>query len=258
MPAVPITSSEQYERAIEVLTRVGGTATGVGQKEHFLLVSPAQFQALVEAKVTTPNETENGSKHGKNSRKTTKHQELRNWDQINARRIELAEKGVLKKLTSAEAAEFDQPPDRTFSIWRPSILDRRSTWTSWIVSKPNSRRARNRMETANRHAVQLIRLPSAPTQARTSRIRKLQILQGLAPGRIYILLCVLPGPQGSWYPSGQVAFAVDHIKPKGKAAYAHLLCDYRNLVYACNRCNSAKTDRLLLDPCRGGLTANDT
>ena len=30
MPAVPITSDEQYEKAIEVLTREGGTWQGVG------------------------------------------------------------------------------------------------------------------------------------------------------------------------------------------------------------------------------------
>jgi hypothetical protein len=72
MPAVPITSSEQYEKAIEVLTRVGGTWQGVGQEERFLLVSEAQYKALVEANVTTPKETTKESKRGKNSRKTAK------------------------------------------------------------------------------------------------------------------------------------------------------------------------------------------
>ena len=49
MPAVPITSSEQYEKALEVLDRVGGTFQGVGFKERFLLVTEAQYKALVEA-----------------------------------------------------------------------------------------------------------------------------------------------------------------------------------------------------------------
>jgi hypothetical protein len=53
MPAVPITSKEQYEKAIDVLTRVGGTWQGVGQKERFLLVSEAQYKALLEAHVVT-------------------------------------------------------------------------------------------------------------------------------------------------------------------------------------------------------------
>ena len=61
-----------------------------------------------------------------------------------------------------------------------------------------------------------------------------------------------------WHPSGQAAFAVDHAKPKGKAKYAHLVCDYRNLLYVCNRCNSAKRDRILLDPCRAGFAQHLT
>jgi hypothetical protein len=72
MPAVPIKSREQYIKAIEVLDRVGGTWHGVGQEEWFLLVSPAQYEALVEANVHTPDDTAKDSKRGKNSRKSTK------------------------------------------------------------------------------------------------------------------------------------------------------------------------------------------
>ena len=72
MPAVPIKNREQYIKAIEVLDRVGGSWQGVGQDEWFLLVSQAQYQALVEAKVTTPEETRTRLKRGKNSRKSTK------------------------------------------------------------------------------------------------------------------------------------------------------------------------------------------
>jgi hypothetical protein len=53
MPAVPITSREQYIKALEVLDRVGGTWSGVGYPDRFLLVSPRQYEALVEAKVVT-------------------------------------------------------------------------------------------------------------------------------------------------------------------------------------------------------------
>jgi hypothetical protein len=69
MPAVPITSPEQYERAIEVLTRVGGTWQGVGQEERFLLVSEAQYGALVEARVISSEAPNKGSKRGQSSRK---------------------------------------------------------------------------------------------------------------------------------------------------------------------------------------------
>jgi hypothetical protein len=72
MPAVPITSNEMYERAIEVLTRVGGTWQGVGMTERFLLVSPRQYDALVEAKVVIPEDTDKDSQRGKNPRKTRK------------------------------------------------------------------------------------------------------------------------------------------------------------------------------------------
>jgi hypothetical protein len=51
MPEVRIKDLKQYSKAIEVLTRVGGTWQGVGSKERFLLVTIAQYQALVEAKV---------------------------------------------------------------------------------------------------------------------------------------------------------------------------------------------------------------
>jgi hypothetical protein len=68
MPAVPITSDAQYEKAIEVLDRVGGSYQGVGFEEKFLLVSPTQYQALLEAKVVTPQDTKKELKRGKNSR----------------------------------------------------------------------------------------------------------------------------------------------------------------------------------------------
>jgi hypothetical protein len=68
MPAVPITSKEQYEKAIDVLTRVGGIWQGVGQKERFLLVSEAQYKALLEAQVITRGNAAKGRKRAKSSR----------------------------------------------------------------------------------------------------------------------------------------------------------------------------------------------
>jgi hypothetical protein len=61
--------------------------------------------------------------------------------------------------------------------------------------------------------------------------------------------CVYCLERERWYPNGHAGFGVDHVMPKGQACYSHLVCHYPNLVYACNRCNSAKRDELLLDPC---------
>lgn len=72
MPAVPITSREQYIKAIEVLDRVGGTWQGVGFEEKYLLVSPRQYEALVEAKVVTLEATDKEPKRGKRARKPPK------------------------------------------------------------------------------------------------------------------------------------------------------------------------------------------
>jgi hypothetical protein len=70
MPAVPITSPEQYEKAIEVLTRVGGTWQGVGFEEKYLLVSPRQYEALVKAGVVSPEDTDKEPRRGKSARKS--------------------------------------------------------------------------------------------------------------------------------------------------------------------------------------------
>jgi hypothetical protein len=61
--------------------------------------------------------------------------------------------------------------------------------------------------------------------------------------------CVYCLERERWYPSGHAAFGVDHVHAKGDPANVARICDYENLVYACNRCNSVKQDRLLLDPC---------
>jgi hypothetical protein len=70
MPSVRIYNLKQYEKAIGVLTEVGGTWQGVGYKERYLLVTPAQYEALVKAKVVSANDDkkdgENGTKPKKN------------------------------------------------------------------------------------------------------------------------------------------------------------------------------------------------
>lgn len=55
--------------------------------------------------------------------------------------------------------------------------------------------------------------------------------------------CVYCRCREVWYPDGQAAFSVDHVRPVSIApAEAGL---YRNLVYACSQCNSSKRDQLL-------------
>jgi hypothetical protein len=51
-----------------------------------------------------------------------------------------------------------------------------------------------------------------------------------------------------WLPVGEDAFGVDHLLARATAPQR--TTDYENLVYACCRCNSMKTDALcVLDPC---------
>jgi len=72
MPAVPIKNREQYIKALEVLDRVGGTWHGVGQEQWSLLVTEAQYRALVEAKVIALEDTKKDAKSGKNARTRAK------------------------------------------------------------------------------------------------------------------------------------------------------------------------------------------
>jgi hypothetical protein len=58
MPAIEIESPGQYKRAWEVLIKVGGTFHGVGQEKRTLLVTRAQYEALITAGVVKRNSTE--------------------------------------------------------------------------------------------------------------------------------------------------------------------------------------------------------
>ena len=69
MHRVPIKDLKQLERAIDVLTRVGGTYHGVAREERYLLVTDAQYRALVDAKVVG---SDNGAKVGSRGAKTHK------------------------------------------------------------------------------------------------------------------------------------------------------------------------------------------
>lgn len=65
--------------------------------------------------------------------------------------------------------------------------------------------------------------------------------------------CVYCLERERWNCSGDMAFGVDHVFPKSRREYGMLVCDYENLVYACNRCNSAKRELMVLNPCTATL-----
>jgi hypothetical protein len=50
-------------------------------------------------------------------------------------------------------------------------------------------------------------------------------------------------------------FGADHVVPKGLPQYRHLECEYTNLIYSCNSCNTAKLTAILIDPCREGFSS---
>ncbi|HVS40466.1 MAG TPA: HNH endonuclease [Gemmataceae bacterium] len=54
-----------------------------------------------------------------------------------------------------------------------------------------------------------------------------------------------------WSRDRHAAFSVDHLVPQVEGE--DLICDYRNLVYACLRCNALKQDVRALDPTREGM-----
>ncbi len=63
--------------------------------------------------------------------------------------------------------------------------------------------------------------------------------------------CVYCLTREKWSDAGHQMFGVDHVLPK--ATHKSLECEYTNLVYCCNRCNSAKLLGELFDPCREAL-----
>jgi hypothetical protein len=58
--------------------------------------------------------------------------------------------------------------------------------------------------------------------------------------------CVYCLEREMWYPDRAASFSVDHVIPQVEDPT--LVCEYRNLVYSCTRCNSAKQACRLLDP----------
>ena len=69
MPAVEIESREQYSRALAVLTEAGGTFHGVGREKRYLLVTEAQYRALVAAGVVKMDGTKERSRGKKKAQR---------------------------------------------------------------------------------------------------------------------------------------------------------------------------------------------
>lgn len=70
MPAVEIDSPEQYSKALAVLTELGGTFHGVGGEDKpVLLVTEAQYRALVAAGVVKKDGTKERSRGKKKEKR---------------------------------------------------------------------------------------------------------------------------------------------------------------------------------------------
>lgn len=62
--------------------------------------------------------------------------------------------------------------------------------------------------------------------------------------------CVYCLCREAWFPDGASSFSVEHLVPTSQSPAG--LTGYDTLVYACNFCNSSRSDRPLpLDPCAG-------
>lgn len=65
--------------------------------------------------------------------------------------------------------------------------------------------------------------------------------------------CVYCLQRETWSRAGAAVFSVDHIIPRSLDPEELFVGDYSNLLYACNQCNSARQDALILDPTREGM-----
>lgn len=63
--------------------------------------------------------------------------------------------------------------------------------------------------------------------------------------------CVFCLVRERWCHDGPNGFGVDHLEPLSKRP--DLECVYENLIYLCNRCNSAKRISSVIDPCKSAL-----
>ena len=63
--------------------------------------------------------------------------------------------------------------------------------------------------------------------------------------------CIYCLSRETWYPNGHRAFSIDHVAPKSESPALEL--SYKNLVYSCLWCNSAKSDAGLRDPVNESL-----
>ncbi len=62
----------------------------------------------------------------------------------------------------------------------------------------------------------------------------------------FVFRCVYCLEREMWYPDRAESFSVDHLVPQSEDE--SLINEYTNLVYACTRCNSARSKVRLLNP----------
>lgn len=67
----------------------------------------------------------------------------------------------------------------------------------------------------------------------------------------FLFRCVFCLLRERWFPYEADFFGVDHLVPKTERP--DLECNYENLLYCCNRCNSAKQIKRIIDPCSDPL-----
>lgn len=71
--------------------------------------------------------------------------------------------------------------------------------------------------------------------------------------------CVYCLQRERWSREGEAVFGADHMVPQSAPTGASLVCEYANLLYACNRCNSLRQDcPLPVDPTEDSLAARMT
>jgi hypothetical protein len=68
----------------------------------------------------------------------------------------------------------------------------------------------------------------------------------------FVFRCVYCLVRERWCHDGANGFGVDHLMPK--SFRPDLECEYTNLLYLCNRCNSAKRLSTAIDPCSCALS----
>jgi 5-methylcytosine-specific restriction endonuclease McrA len=68
----------------------------------------------------------------------------------------------------------------------------------------------------------------------------------------FVFRCAYCLTREVWSSSSSDCFSTDHFVPQ--VLKPDLSCDYDNLIFACIRCNSAKREHEIIDPCKEALS----